>query len=115
MYPGTRFHGKSPRSAKASDTTGFRCAPETAPMNRMIAITISPGATTADARLIWPLACSIAAAGGDQHRMKVPSSSENSRRYSRLGSIEIHARAELEHQRCGRARSGRCSASGSSC
>ena len=28
------------------------CAPETLPMNRMIAITIRPGATTAAARLI---------------------------------------------------------------
>ena len=56
MYPGTRFHGKSPRAANASDTAGFRCAPDTAPMNRMIASTINPGATTAAARLIWPLA-----------------------------------------------------------
>ena len=56
MYPGTRLQRKSPRTANASDTAGLRCAPETAPMNRMIASTIKPGATTAAARLIWPLA-----------------------------------------------------------
>ena len=33
-------------------TAGFRCAPDTLPMNRMIAITISPGAVTAAVRLI---------------------------------------------------------------
>src|ERR1035441_6519903 len=57
-YPGRRFHGKSPRSANASDTAGFRCAPETAPMNKMTPITIRPGATTAADRLICPFACS---------------------------------------------------------
>ena len=33
-------------------TAGLRCAPDTRPMNKMIAITISPGATTAAVRLI---------------------------------------------------------------
>ena len=46
MYAGTRFHGKSPRAAKATLTAGFRCAPETVPMNKMMAATISAGATT---------------------------------------------------------------------
>ena len=46
MYAGTRFHGKSPRAAKAMLTAGLRCAPETVPMNKMMAITISAGATT---------------------------------------------------------------------
>ena len=41
-------------------TAGFRCAPETLPMNMMIPITISPGATTAAVRVIvfgnaWPI------------------------------------------------------------
>ena len=52
MYPGTRLQGKSLRRAKATDTAGLRWAPEIAPMKRMIAITISPGATTAAVRLI---------------------------------------------------------------
>ena len=34
MEPGTRLQGKSPRRANASDTPGFRCAPEIAPMNK---------------------------------------------------------------------------------
>jgi hypothetical protein len=38
--------------AKARETTGLRWAPETAPMNRMIAMTMRPGATTAAGRLI---------------------------------------------------------------
>ncbi len=33
-------------------TAGFRCAPETLPMNKMIDMTISPGATTVAVRLI---------------------------------------------------------------
>ena len=33
-------------------TAGLRWAPETLPMNRMIAITIRPGATTAAVRLM---------------------------------------------------------------
>ena len=52
MYPGTRRQGKSPRSEKAKLTAGFRWAPETLPMNMMIPITISPGATTAAVRVI---------------------------------------------------------------
>ena len=36
-------------------------------MNRMIASTISPGATTAAARLICPLRVQDPAAGGDEH------------------------------------------------
>ena len=33
-------------------TAGFRCAPDTLPMNMMTPITISPGATTAAVRVI---------------------------------------------------------------
>src|SRR5829696_169359 len=46
MYPGTRRHGKSPRRAKPRVTAGLRWAPLTAPMNRMIAMTMRPGAVT---------------------------------------------------------------------
>ena len=52
MYAGTRRHGKSPRTANARLTAGLRCAPETAPINRMTAITVKPGATTAADKLI---------------------------------------------------------------
>jgi hypothetical protein len=52
MYPGTLRHGKSRRRAKARLTAGLRWAPETLPMNRMIAITMRPGATTAAVRLM---------------------------------------------------------------
>ncbi len=74
MYPGTRRHGKSPRSAKPMLTAGFRCAPDTLPMNRMIANTISPGATTAAVRLIvsgnaWPI---IPPPAATSTRKKVP-------------------------------------------
>ena len=37
---------ESPRNANATLTGGFRCAPETVPMNKMMAATISAGATT---------------------------------------------------------------------
>ncbi len=88
MYPGTRCHGKSPRSANAMLTAGLRCAPDTLPMNRMIAITINPGATTAAVRLIvfgkaWPIMPPPAATST---RKNVPRSSENRRRHSCLGS-----------------------------
>ena len=55
-------------------------------MNRMIASTISPGATTAAARLICPLACRSPPPAATSTSMNVPSSSENSLRYSSLGS-----------------------------
>ena len=53
-YPGTRRQGKSLRRANARLTAGLRWAPETAPMKRMIAITISPGAATAAVLLMAP-------------------------------------------------------------
>ena len=55
-------------------------------MNKMIAVTIRPGATTAAARLICPLACRSPPPAAASTSAKVPSSSENSRRHSRLGS-----------------------------
>ena len=35
-------------------TAGFRCAPETLPMNKMMAMTVSAGAMTAAVWLITP-------------------------------------------------------------
>src|SRR6478672_10648730 len=88
MYPGTRRHGKSPRSEKATLTAGLRWAPETLPMNRMIPSTINPGAVTAAVRLIVlgnaspitppPHATST--------RKNVPKTSEKSLRHSWEGS-----------------------------
>src|SRR5215218_4427224 len=54
MYPGTRRQGKSPRRAKPRVTAGFRWAPLTAPMNKMIARTIRPGAVTPAPRPMAP-------------------------------------------------------------
>ncbi len=59
-------------------------------MNRMIAITISPGATTAAVRLIvsgnaWPI---IPPPAATSTRKNVPRSSEKSRRHSWLGSLK---------------------------
>ena len=51
---GNATPGKSRRRLNASVTAGFRCAPETAPMKKMTAITMSPGAATAAVRLIAP-------------------------------------------------------------
>jgi len=52
-------------------TAGFRCAPDTLPMNKMMAITMSAGATTAAVRLM--VRGSVAhhsATGGHQHQEK---------------------------------------------
>jgi len=38
--------GSRPRNAKATPTAGLRCAPETAPMNKMMAVTSNADATT---------------------------------------------------------------------
>ena len=59
---------KSPRRANPTVTAGFRCAPLTAPMNKITAITVRPGAATAAARLICPFACSSPPASGGQHQ-----------------------------------------------
>ena len=65
-------------------TAGFRWAPDTLPMNRMIAITISPGATTAAVRLIVSgNACPIIPPpAATSTRKNVPRSSEKSLRHS---------------------------------
>ena len=55
-------------------------------MNKMIAITIRPGATTAAARLICPFACKSPPPEAVRTSAKVPSNSENSRRRSLRGS-----------------------------
>ena len=69
-------------------TAGLRCAPDTLPMKRMIAITMSPGATTAAVRLMVPgNACPIIPPpAATSTRKNVPSSSEKSRRHSCDGS-----------------------------
>src|SRR5262245_207666 len=87
-YPGTRLHGKSRRAAKASVTAGFKWAPDTAPMKRMIAITIRPGAVTAALRPMAPLlfASTTAAPAATSTRKKVPKASANRRFHWRLGS-----------------------------
>ena len=65
-------------------TAGLRCAPETAPMNRMIAITMRPGAVTAAVRLMAPseAAFTTAPPAPTSTRKKVPSSSAKRRRHS---------------------------------
>ena len=54
--PGTRLHGKSRRNAKPTVTAGLKCAPDTAPVARMIAITVKPGASALAAWLGSPSA-----------------------------------------------------------
>ena len=85
MYAGTRFHGKSPRSAKPMLTAGLRWAPDTVPMNRMMAATISAGATTRAPYGTAPppnRALTMSAPTATRTRKNVPSSSANSRRPS---------------------------------
>src|SRR5512132_2063302 len=91
MYPGTRRHGKSPRRAKPRVTAGFRWAPLTAPMNRMIASTIRPGAVTLAPR---PMAPSLTASttpppAPTRTKKKVPRTAANNRRHSCLGSSKL--------------------------
>ena len=71
-------------------TAGFKCAPEILPMNKMMAMTVSAGATTAALWLItpgkaWLIMPPPAAA---RTRKNVPSSSENRRRHSWRGSLK---------------------------
>jgi hypothetical protein len=89
MSRSSRFHGKSPRRANASETTGFRCAPETAPMNRMIAVTMRPGATTAAATLIWPLACSNPPPAATKTNKNVPNALSRGVGASREGADQV--------------------------
>ncbi len=69
-------------------TTGLKWAPETLPMNMIIAITIRPGATTAAARPIAPSKrwFIMPAPAATVTRRKVPMNSENHRRHLRRGS-----------------------------
>ena len=69
-------------------TTGLKWAPDTLPMNMIIAMTMRPGATTAATR---PIELSKAAPiipppAATSTRKKVPTSSETSRRHSWRGS-----------------------------
>ena len=65
-------------------TAGFRWAPDTLPMNKMMPMTMRPGATTAADRLmVLGKACDIIPPpAATSTRKKVPSSSENNRRHS---------------------------------
>src|SRR5262245_5611142 len=121
-YPGTRFHGKSRRAAKASMTAGFRWAPDTAPMNRMIAMTIRPGATTAALRPIAAslLASTTAAPAATSTSKNVPRASANKRRHSRLASsksarepnsrpYQSRTRSTSRRRASGRSDAGLCS------
>ncbi len=88
-YAGTRFHGKSPRHANATVTTGFKCAPDTDPMKRMIAAIMSPGAVArAAALIVWPpkRAFTSSAPTATKTSRYVPSNSANRRRHSLLSS-----------------------------
>ena len=71
-------------------TAGFRCAPEILPMNKMMAMTVSAGATTAAPWLITPGNASpiMPPPAAASTRKKVPSSSENRRRHSWRGSLK---------------------------
>ncbi len=55
-------------------------------MAKMIAITVSPGATTAAGRPICPLACSRPPPAAASTSRNVPSTSAKSRRYANRGS-----------------------------
>ena len=90
MYPGTRFQGKSPRAAKPILTAGLRWAPETAPMNRMTAITMRPGATTAATRPTAPGSPRLPLRPcGDDDEENVPKTSPNNLRHSSRGLFEV--------------------------
>ena len=66
-------------------------------MNRMIASTISPGATTAAARLIC-LAVQDPPTSGDQHEHERPQKLGEQPAVLELGIVELGPRSELEHQ-----------------
>jgi hypothetical protein len=53
---------KSWRSANATVTMGFKCAPDTAPMNKMTVSTVKAGAVISAIRPIWPADRSCTAA-----------------------------------------------------
>jgi hypothetical protein len=104
-YPKQRRQGKSRRSAKAIDTTGFRCAPDMAPMKRVTAITVSPGAVTAEARLIQPVSVPATAAPALANTSrKVPRISESSRRHSGAGSSKSRVEGLSSARSASRAR-----------
>ncbi len=70
-------------------TAGLRWAPDTAPMNKMMAITIRAGATTrAPYGTAWPpnRALTIPAPTATRTRKNVPRLSENRRRHQYLSS-----------------------------
>ena len=82
-------------------TAGFRWAPDTLPMNMMIAITIRPGATTAAVRLIVSgNACPIMPPpAATRTRKNVPSNSETSLRHSWRGSLNSASESSISRSR----------------
>ena len=76
-------------------------------MNRMIAITISPGATTAAARLICPWPCRMPPPAATSTSMNVPSSSENSLPPLQARIVELRLGSELQREQVPRARNQR--------
>ena len=67
-------------------------------MNRMIAITINPGATTAAARLICPLPCRIPPTGRDKYEHERAEQFGEQPAVLERGIVEVLAIPELEHQ-----------------
>ena len=82
----TRYHtGITEQAKDALLTAGLRWAPDTAPMNKMTAITIRAGATTrALYGTAWPpnRALTMSAPTATRTRKKVPRTSANRRRHS---------------------------------
>ena len=72
-------------------------------MNKMIAITIRPGATTAAAKADLPLRVQEPAAGGDEHSMKCRASPRTAAA-TRAAGHRTPCDAELERQQVPRAR-----------
>jgi predicted NAD-dependent protein-ADP-ribosyltransferase YbiA (DUF1768 family) len=101
IYPGTRFHGKLRRAANANVTAGFRCAPPTAPMKYMMAMTIMPGAATFILSVIVPplSAPTTPAPAATTTSRNVPQTSEKSRRHSWADSKKSSG-AEPRSMRC---------------
>ena len=110
MYPGTRRHGKLPRTANASVTAGLRWAPEIVPMKKMIPMTIMPGARAFIARVRSPpmgRAPITPPPPATSTSRNVPQTSLNRRRSSRLESSKsISPWRDRSERRVNQARTG---------
>ena len=99
MYPGARRHGKSPRRREAIVTAGLRWAPETAPMKRMIAITIRPGRDDGRGRLIAPwLRVDDGRARADEHQQERAEQLREEPPPLERRVVEVEHRRELERR-----------------